>query len=105
MTTGSGLPRALSEAANGHAENGHKLTARQAELLVHCVKRGYYDIPRRATLRVLGAELGITATSLSLALRRAEGKIILAYVANGNGVVGDGMTGDGANGSAFPTSG
>lgn len=55
------------------------LTARQAELLAHCIKRGYYDIPRRATLRILGAELGITATSLSLALRRAEGKIILAY--------------------------
>jgi predicted DNA binding protein len=56
------------------------LTPRQAELLGHCIKRGYYDIPRKATLRTLGAELGITATSLSLALRRAEAKIILAYV-------------------------
>lgn len=56
-----------------------QLTPRQAELLHHCVERGYYDIPRRATLRALGKEIGITATSLSLALRRAEAKIITAY--------------------------
>ena len=55
------------------------LTARQAELLKHCVQRGYYSIPRRMTLRELGAEIGISATSLSLALRRAEAKIILAF--------------------------
>lgn len=57
------------------------LTARQAELLEFCVSRGYYSIPRRASLRALGAELGISATSLSLALRRAEAKIILAHAA------------------------
>lgn len=56
-----------------------RLTARQAELLRHCVQRGYYSIPRRTTLRELGAEIGISATSLSLALRRAEAKIILAF--------------------------
>lgn len=57
------------------------LTARQAELLDHCVRRGYYSIPRGATLRTLAAELGISTTSLSLALRRAEAKIILGHVA------------------------
>lgn len=55
------------------------LTSRQAELLQYCVTRGYYAIPRRATLRQLGKELGLSTTSLSLALRRAEGKIILAF--------------------------
>jgi len=62
------------------------LTKRQAELLRFCVARGYYSIPRRATLRRLSGELGISTTSLSLALRRAEGKIILAHVAH----MGDG---------------
>lgn len=57
------------------------LTARQAELLQYCVARGYYSIPRRASLRRLSGELGISTTSLSIALRRAEGKIILAHAA------------------------
>jgi hypothetical protein len=57
------------------------LTPRQAELLQYCVMRGYYSIPRRASLRRLSGELGISTTSLSIALRRAEGKIILAHAA------------------------
>lgn len=57
------------------------ITPRQAELLQYCVERGYYSIPRRAPLRRLARELGISTTSLSLALRRAEAKIILAYEA------------------------
>jgi predicted DNA binding protein len=52
------------------------LTERQLDVLLHCLRRGYYEIPRRSTLRTLGQELGITATSLSLLLRRAEAKII-----------------------------
>lgn len=57
------------------------LTPRQAELLQYCVARGYYSIPRKASLRRLNAELGISTTSLSIALRRAEGKIIVAHAA------------------------
>lgn len=56
-----------------------RLTTRQDELLRHCVERGYYDIPRATTLRHLAAELGISMTSLSLTLRRAESKIVAAY--------------------------
>lgn len=52
------------------------LTPRQAELLLFCVEGGYYRIPRRLTLRQLATQLGISATSLSLALRRAEAKIM-----------------------------
>ena len=55
------------------------LTKRQSELLLYCISHGYYTIPRRATLRTLSGQLGISTTSLSLALRRAEGKIIMAY--------------------------
>lgn len=62
------------------AEGAAKLTARQDELLRFCVSRGYYAIPRRMTLRMLAAELLISTTSLSLALRRAEAKLVLHHV-------------------------
>lgn len=67
----------------GRAEDAQvpPLTPRQAELLQYCVTRGYYSIPRRASLRRLSSELGISTTSLSIALRRAEAKIILAHAA------------------------
>jgi predicted DNA binding protein len=55
------------------------LTARQEELLLHCLGRGYYEIPRRTTLRALAKELGISSASLSLVLRRAEAKVVAAF--------------------------
>lgn len=57
-----------------------ELTARQAELLQFCKDRGYYEIPRRVTLRDLAQDLGISPTALSKALRRAEARILSAYV-------------------------
>lgn len=57
-----------------------ELTARQAELLHYCETKGYYQIPRQVTLRDLAADLGISPTALSLALRRAEARILTAYV-------------------------
>jgi DNA-binding MarR family transcriptional regulator len=57
-----------------------ELTARQAELLQFCADQGYYDIPRRTDLRALAQELGISPTALSRALRRAEARILSAYV-------------------------
>lgn len=56
------------------------LTDRQREVLAHVVRRGYYEIPRSITLRQLAGEIGISTTSLSLILRRAEGKIVQNYV-------------------------
>lgn len=57
-----------------------ELTQRQAELLQFCKDRGYYEIPRRATLRGLAKDLGISSTALSKSLRRAEARILSAYV-------------------------
>lgn len=56
------------------------LTERQDELLRYCVERGYYSIPRGISLGTLAQPLGISTTSLSLALRRAEAKIVLSYI-------------------------
>ena len=57
-----------------------EITARQAELLQFCKDKGYYEIPRQVTLRGLAKDLGISPTALSLALRRAEARILSAYV-------------------------
>lgn len=70
-----------------HGEND-RLTSRQEEVLLRCVEEGYYEIPRRKTLRALAHELGISATSLSLILRRAEAKLVHAFArqeTEGNG--------------------
>ncbi|MHB1261418.1 MAG: helix-turn-helix domain-containing protein [Thermoplasmatota archaeon] len=58
------------------------LTARQEELLLHCYAEGYYEIPRRSTLRSLAKGLGISSASLSLVLRRAEAKVVEAFAVN-----------------------
>lgn len=57
-----------------------ELTARQAELLQFCADHGYYDVPRTVNLRGLASQLGISPTALSRALRRAEARILRAYV-------------------------
>lgn len=57
-----------------------ELTARQAEILAFCKEKGYYDVPRRITLRELAPDLGISPPALSNTLRRAEARILSAYV-------------------------
>lgn len=79
----------LDPAASASAHDDRtNLTERQLDVLLHCLGRGYYEIPRRSTLRALGLELGITATSLSLLLRRAEAKIIRDFGERNGGIDG-----------------
>jgi predicted DNA binding protein len=59
-----------------------RLTARQREILLHCVRCGYYDIPRKMTLRQVAREVGISSTSLSLLLRRAERELVNSFAAS-----------------------
>lgn len=47
------------------------LTAAQQDALVLAIERGFFDIPRTATLEELASELGITSTAVSERLRRA----------------------------------
>lgn len=56
------------------------LTPLQNEALRVAVRSGYYLIPRPVNLRDLGRDCGVTAASLSERLRRAEGRILTAYV-------------------------
>jgi hypothetical protein len=60
---------------------GEGLTDRQREALRIAYERGYFDIPRRASLEAVAAELGISASSVSERLRRAQTQLIQETVA------------------------
>ncbi|UPV76892.1 helix-turn-helix domain-containing protein (plasmid) [Halorussus limi] len=60
---------------------GDGLTDHQREALRTAYELGYFDIPRRASLEDVGAELDITASSVSERLRRAQTRLIQETVA------------------------
>ena len=67
------------EVVPSHAEWQELLSSipsRQRDILNKAVELGYFEIPREVTLEELADELGITKTTASTHLRKAEGKII-----------------------------
>jgi hypothetical protein len=60
---------------------GDGLTDRQREALRIAYERGYFDIPRRASLEDVAAELDISASAASERLRRAQTQLIEETVA------------------------
>ncbi len=60
---------------------GDGLTDRQLEALRTAYELGYFDIPRKASLDDVGEELGISASSVSERLRRAQTQLIEETVA------------------------
>lgn len=52
------------------------LTAPQREAIQVAREEGYFDIPRRATLDDLGAELGVSRQAVSFRLRRATRRLV-----------------------------
>lgn len=60
---------------------GDGLTDRQDEALRIAYERGYFDIPRRASLEDVAEELGVTPSSVSERLRRAQTQLIEETVA------------------------
>jgi len=66
----------------GDAEQpGDGLTDRQMEALRTAYELGYFDIPRRASLEDVATQLGISASSASERLRRAQTQLIEETVA------------------------
>lgn len=55
------------------------LTDAQRRAIGTAHELGYFEIPRTATLKDVAAELGITASSLSERLRRAQTKLVEAH--------------------------
>lgn len=57
------------------------LTERQWQVVTEAVERGYYEPTRRCTLTELAETFDINKSSMSKLLRRAENRIVTAFVA------------------------
>jgi predicted DNA binding protein len=55
------------------------LTERQTEIIRIAYQWGYFDYPRRTTVRSIAKALGISASTLSETLRKGQKKVIEAY--------------------------
>ncbi len=55
------------------------LTSRQRSIVEVALEEGYFDYPRRIMLRSLAKKVGVSASTVSEVLRRAEKKILSAY--------------------------
>jgi len=56
------------------------VTARQEQILRVALEAGYYDYPRKVTLKKLAEKLNISLSTLDEILRRAEKNIIESYL-------------------------
>jgi len=55
------------------------LTSRQEEILRIALERGYFDHPRRVTLKELAKMLGVSPSTLSEIIKRGEKRILERY--------------------------
>ncbi|BCS91890.1 hypothetical protein L3N51_00233 [Metallosphaera sp. J1] len=55
------------------------LTARQEQILRIALEAGYYEFPRKITIRALAEKLELSVSSLSEIIRRAEKNVIVNY--------------------------
>ncbi len=61
-------------------EMDYMLTPKQELALVYAFFRGYYSMPRRVGLKELAEELGLSISSLAEHLRKAEEKVVEAFM-------------------------
>ncbi|WP_396611271.1 helix-turn-helix domain-containing protein [Haloferax sp. S1W] len=74
--------RLLRLTRGGEPESpGNGMTDRQQEALRIAYERGYFDIPRRTSLEDIAAELGVSPSSASERLRRAQTRLVEETVA------------------------
>jgi predicted DNA binding protein len=72
-----GIPITLTELhALEPREAQYELTEKQREALILAFEHGYFDSPRKTTLREIADELDITQQSLSSRLRRGNRRLI-----------------------------
>ncbi|MFB6074807.1 MAG: helix-turn-helix domain-containing protein [Haloarculaceae archaeon] len=65
---------------NRETEVGYGLTGDQREALTVAYDRGYFDLPRAASLADVGRELGITAQAASGRIRRGQKRLLEATI-------------------------
>ena len=61
------------------------MTQRQEEVLRIALEAGYYDQPKGATIKELARRAGIAPSTFQEILQRAERKVMLAHVEEGQG--------------------
>src|SRR6266571_9488080 len=59
--------------------NVENLTSHQRSIVEVALEEGYFDYPRKVTLRALAKKVGVSASTVSEVLRRAEKKILSTY--------------------------
>ncbi|MHC1604465.1 MAG: helix-turn-helix domain-containing protein [Candidatus Methanofastidiosia archaeon] len=60
-------------------EKNGDLTDRQKEVIEHAFGKGYFDIPRKISLKELSKEFGVSSSNLDEIIKRAERKILSRY--------------------------
>ncbi len=65
-----------------HEINGYDfmLTQKQELAIIYAYLMGYYHFPRKVSLKELAAKLGLSVSTLAELLRKAEAKVIDAYI-------------------------
>ncbi|ABM81338.1 helix-turn-helix domain-containing protein [Hyperthermus butylicus] len=61
-------------------EYDYMLTEKQELALIYAYLMGYYSFPRRISLKSLAAKLGVSVSTLAELLRKAEAKVVEAFV-------------------------
>ena len=61
-------------------EKEYVLTERQREIIETAFREGYYDQPRRTTIRTLSETLGVSPSTISEILKRGEKKIVQRFL-------------------------
>ncbi|MBP1357139.1 MAG: helix-turn-helix domain-containing protein [Sulfolobus sp.] len=56
------------------------LTAKQEQIIKYAIESGYYEFPRKITLKELAKRLNISPSNLAEILRRAEKNILEVYI-------------------------
>ncbi len=58
----------------------YMLTQKQELAIIYAYLMGYYQFPRKVSLKELAAKLGLSVSTLAELLRKAEAKVIEAYI-------------------------
>jgi len=58
----------------------YMLTYKQELALIYAYLMGYYQFPRRISLKELASKLGLSVSTLAELLRKAEAKVVEAYI-------------------------
>jgi predicted DNA binding protein len=65
-------------------DDGALLTDRQRECVTAALRMGYFEVPRRATLAEVAADLGIDTSTASETIRRAVGRVMERFLLGGD---------------------